>query len=68
MLVSKVWPYHIGKLVCVLGYLKSQHFFSLADKIDFMRDIIAFTIVIAVIVGVAFDGVVRRKLTGKNSN
>lgn len=29
------------------------------DKIDFMRDIIAFTVVVGTIIGVAFDGAVR---------
>ena len=31
---------------------------SHADKIDFMRDIIAYMAVVAAIIGVAFDGVV----------
>ena len=35
---------------------------SIADKIDFLRDIIAFMAVIGIIIAVAFDGVVSKQL------
>ena len=35
---------------------------SIADKIDFMRDILAFMTAIGIIIAVAFDGVVSNQL------
>ena len=59
MLVSKVWPYRIGKYcgMIVQDHLAMITFFCI-DKIDFMRDIIAFVVVVGTVIGVAFDGAV----------
>ena len=42
-------------LVCITLYLS---LFS-ADKIDVMRDIFAYMVVLAIIIGVAYDGTVK---------
>ena len=61
MLVTKGRNYNIGK--CLLKPHSSNEMIILVviylDKIDFTRDIVAYMVVLAVIVGVVYDGKVN---------
>ncbi len=56
LMVSKSRNYNIGKMIHGNNYSCAQIIFVHADRIDFMRDIIAFMVVLVVIVGVSIDG------------